>query len=241
MRWDATGGTIQREFPDRNSHTIGSEIPQSENAASVRHDNDPYIFLGPVVHHRCHQSPVLFGKVHSPGSTKPQTHFLAGLSDRGSVNQGSHFFDVVDQDPVVQGLVGVVQILKLDVFLNVRFDRPKRLEKAPLLHGNVVEAWREQPPEPETVPFLRLEGDALVEVGVVQNVPPARPDLDGCHELAAAAVPLVAGLLVDSLHRVPGGDLVAVVVVEGSGGADGRGATGGQARHGVGNGRWFRC
>mmetsp|Transcript_20442 Transcript_20442/g.47953 ORF Transcript_20442/g.47953 Transcript_20442/m.47953 type:complete len:488 (+) Transcript_20442:412-1875(+) len=96
MRWDATGGTIQREFPDRNSHTIRSEIPQSENAASVRHDNDPYIFLGPVVHHRCHQSPVLFGKVHSPGSTKSQTHFLAGLSDRGSVNQGSHFFDVVD-------------------------------------------------------------------------------------------------------------------------------------------------
>src|SRR5260370_7054860 len=48
LRRNTGTGRAQREFPDRDAHAAGAEIPQPEDTLAVCHDNKAHVLAGPV-------------------------------------------------------------------------------------------------------------------------------------------------------------------------------------------------
>ena len=85
------------------------------------------------------------GKEHSARPAEQVPVELAGLADRRRVDDRHHLLDVVDQQPVEQGLVAVVQADQEDVPLEIVRLSPVVLHGAHRLHLHRVDSRREKP------------------------------------------------------------------------------------------------
>ena len=87
-----------------------------------------------------------------------------------------HLFGVIEQEPVEENLVGVLQSAQLDVALQVVVLAVTGLVGANHLVVEGLDMGRQAPVQAEAAPFLLLERGALVEFtkARVTAVPPAR-------------------------------------------------------------------
>jgi len=96
--------------------------------------------------------------------------FLAGQAHRGGVDDGHHLLQVIGDDPVVQGLVAVLEGGEEDVFFQVVGFAPVIAHDPHHLLRHGVDARRQQPPQAQGVALLAGEGGALVEGRIVEIV-----------------------------------------------------------------------
>ena len=117
--------------------------------------------------------------------------FLAGLTDRGRVDDGHHLIQVVHDYPVEQGLVTGLKADQMDVALQVA-GLAAIVDQHPfhlLVHG--AYAGGQQPAQPQRVTFLLGERGALVQVGITKQ-------LDSSGEFSLSTV--LAGRFVLCIH-----------------------------------------
>ena len=163
MRRNATGGTVKRQFADGNAHTLSTKIAKAQNAATIRNYNDVNVRQGPVVDHRSHVSTILLGEVHTTRPAIPTAEFLACLSNSWGVDQGSNFFNVIDDDAMIQRLIAIMKILEHNILEDHAIHLPQGLHKAFLLNLQIVGPRREQSSHTKPVPLSALHGHALVD------------------------------------------------------------------------------
>ena len=169
LRRDPSRGAVKAQLPYRYTHAVDAEVAESEDATAVRDDDNPYVPLGPVVHHRGHVPAILGREVHAPRPPVQDRELRARLPDRGGVYDRGHLVHVIDEYSVVQRLVRVVYVLEYDVLpYHVRLGAYLE-EGALLLHLEIQAAGGEEAAESQTVALAPLEGAGLVEEGIVQD------------------------------------------------------------------------
>src|SRR6185437_6997934 len=93
----AGAGGIERELPDRDAHTVGTEVAKAEDALAVGHD-DQLGAIGPVGENLRDAAAVVIGNEQAARPLEDQAVFLAGKTDGGSIDQRLDFIDVVAND-----------------------------------------------------------------------------------------------------------------------------------------------
>ena len=108
---------------------------------------------------------------------------LACLADRRCIDDGQELLDVVDEEPVKEVLVPVLQCRQADVLLE-RVRLPRDIGVDPvflLLHG--AHGVRQEPFQPEVLPFLSVEGRPLRVHGMPKQPRAAVGHLGGSRAL----------------------------------------------------------
>ncbi len=163
-------GGVESELADRDAHAVGAEIAEPEDALAVGDDDHAHVVLGPVAQHvrdlpavfRRHEHPV------RPPEDVPE--LLARLPHRRRVDDRHHLLEVVEQDPVEQGLVAVLQAREDDVLAEVGVLAVEIVEHAQLLLPLRADARRQEPAQRQGVAFGQRERRALVQMRVTDQV-----------------------------------------------------------------------
>ena len=98
------------------------------------------------------------------------TVFLAGLSDRGGIDQGQHLFDVIDDRPVKESLIPIEQGEKKDVTLQRRRFLSQVCHHPIDLLRLGLSMRRQQAAKPEPVSLRFGESRPLIQFRVVQDI-----------------------------------------------------------------------
>ena len=79
---DPSARRVQRELPDRDAHTVGTQVSEAEDALTVGDDDDADVVDGPVGQHLGNLTTVLDREVHAAGTAEHVGELLARLPDR---------------------------------------------------------------------------------------------------------------------------------------------------------------
>ena len=109
MRFDAGQGGVKGQFPDRNAHTVSSQVTQTQDALTIGDDNSAHIFFRPVAQHAVNVSLIVDGDKKTTRAAVDDAKLLAGQADGRSVNDRHHFLHVLRKDAVEQTLVTILK------------------------------------------------------------------------------------------------------------------------------------
>ena len=184
---------IERELPDRDAHSSDAEIPESEDPRVVGRDDDANAAVPPVRAQDPGEVAAMLGReVHPAGPAVDVAELLAGLADRGRVHDRRELVEVVEEEPVEEGLVPVLKRREEQVAMDVIGHLAVVLERPLLLFLRSRDGVREETLEAEGLALLTREAGAFVQERVLEKREP----------------PHVHGDVLLSRHAV-GSDLVA--------------------------------
>jgi hypothetical protein len=179
VRADAADQGVEGQLADGDGQPPGPLVSDAEDALAVRDDDDVHLTVGPVPEKLGNRVAERIGDEHPSRAPVDVTELLAGLCHHRGVDDGCHLLHVLEQQPVEEHLVGVLQGTQVDVPLQVvALPLVGTIGPAHLL-GEGFQLGREEPVEAEPDPLLLGEGGALVEQLVVQQVHSGQ--LVGCH------------------------------------------------------------
>src|SRR6266545_815451 len=119
---------VQRELADRDSHAAGTEIAQAEDALVVSGQDKPYARPCDVAEQLGNAPDVVRGDPQAARSTDDMAELPAGLAYRRRVHHRSQLLQMVEQHPVEEGLVAILQRGQPDVLLKIVALTPQMLE-----------------------------------------------------------------------------------------------------------------
>ena len=169
VRVDAGTGGVQGELAHRDAHAVGAQVAQTEDAFAVGDDDDADVGERPVAEQFRHPAAVVGGDVDAARPPEDVAELHAGLTHGGGVDDGHQFVDILEQHPVEQGLVAVLEGDQGDVAVQVGgvlaqvLEHPLHL----LLHG--VHPRRQQAAQAERLALRLGEGRALVQGRVAEQ------------------------------------------------------------------------
>mmetsp|Transcript_10217 Transcript_10217/g.35280 ORF Transcript_10217/g.35280 Transcript_10217/m.35280 type:complete len:324 (+) Transcript_10217:660-1631(+) len=111
-RVEPSARAVDIELADGDAQPVHAQVSQTQNARSVRHDDGVNFLRRPVVHEGGHDSPVLLRDEEAPGLPVDQVEVLATPAHGGSVHDGGHLLEVVEENLVKEHLVPVLQTLQ---------------------------------------------------------------------------------------------------------------------------------
>jgi len=115
LRMHAGAGGVERQLAHGNSHAVGAQIAQPENALAVGDDDDAGP-VRPVAQQLCDASAVVRADKQAARPLQDVAEFLARQPYRRGVDQRLHFVDVVAQHAEEQRFVAIVQGVERDEF-----------------------------------------------------------------------------------------------------------------------------
>ena len=97
LRMDAGAGGIERQFADRDTHSIGAEVAEAQDTLTVGDDDQP-CRIGPVAQQFGDAAAVAGGNEQAARPLEDVAEPLAGEADRRRVDQRLDFIDIVADD-----------------------------------------------------------------------------------------------------------------------------------------------
>src|SRR6516165_12719951 len=105
---NAGASRIERKLANRDTHSVGAEIAEAENALAIGHDDEPGA-IRPIAEDFCDMSTIV-GRDEQPArALEDQAVSLASQSNGWGVNQRLDFVDMVANHAEEQRFVAVVQ------------------------------------------------------------------------------------------------------------------------------------
>lgn len=108
-RANSSEGSVQRQFADRNTHSLTTKISKAKNALAVGDDDHLDAPLRPVLEHLKDLPLVLEADVQALWPPVDAAVLLAGLPDRRRVHHRQQLLHVVDQELVEQPLTPLLK------------------------------------------------------------------------------------------------------------------------------------
>lgn len=93
--------------------------PQTKDALTIGDHNHLNIVERPVTEQFCHSSLVAGGDVNTAWPPEDMAKLQAGLPDGGRVNDGHQLLDIIEQYPVEEGFVAILQSNQIHIALDV--------------------------------------------------------------------------------------------------------------------------
>ena len=185
---DARAGGVEGELADGDAHAARALIAQTEDPLVVRGDNQADVVdahaarggFGPGVAEQIRDAVLVGGgDPQAPRSPHDVAEGLAGAADRRRVDNRQEFFEVLDQDPIEERLVAVLQRREPDEALEIVALSPDVLElEADLLVDRGHPRWQ-QAAQAENVPFGLVEAGVLVQERLLEKLGAGLLDLHG--------------------------------------------------------------
>ena len=116
---DASAGRIQREFADRDAHTLGAEVAKPENPLAIGNHNDPGFLVRPVLQNFPNMAAIMYGDIEAPRLAENMLELLARLAHCRRVNKRHHLFNIMHHDPVEEGFITVLQCNQVKIAFQV--------------------------------------------------------------------------------------------------------------------------
>ncbi len=121
-RADAAARGIKRKLTNRNAHAADALIAQTKNALAVGDNNHFNILLGGILQHIFNAGAVRVGDKQTTGTTVNFREVFTRCADRWRVDDWHHLFQMVIEQTVEQGFVGILNITQVNVFIVVVFE-----------------------------------------------------------------------------------------------------------------------
>ena len=170
-------GHVEAHLAHGDAHAIRAQVAQAQDALAVRHHDEVHLGLGQALEDLVDVGDVLGRDVDAAEAALDVAQLHAGLAHGGRVDDGHHLIQVVDQEPVEQHLVPVQESRQVDVLLHVVWLAEEGLVGAVQLGFQGRDARPQHAVQPQTQPLLLGKGRGLVQVGIVQELPPSNVDL----------------------------------------------------------------
>ena len=106
---DATAGAVEVELADRDSHAVGAEVAQPEDARAVGDDDGAHRPGRPAAQQLAHAATVPGRDVEPARRLEDAAELLAGLAHRRRVDQRQQLGQVVEQGALEQQLAALAQ------------------------------------------------------------------------------------------------------------------------------------
>ena len=156
-RIDARGCRVQGQLSDRDRHPAGSLVAQAQDALVVGDDDQADVVAGRP-QDAIDPADVVRGDPDPTRTPDDVTELLTGKTDRRRVDDREEFLEVLDQQPIEQGLVAVLESGQSDVPLEFIGLAPDVLQfQRNLLVDRCHTRWQE-PVQAEGVAFIGREG-----------------------------------------------------------------------------------
>jgi hypothetical protein len=110
---------VERELPDRDAHAAGTEVAKTQDPFVVGGDDEPDTGAVHVVQQLSDASGVVRRHPQPAGAPQDVAELAARLTDRRRIHDRSELVQVVDQQPMEERLVAVLQSGQPDVPLQV--------------------------------------------------------------------------------------------------------------------------
>ncbi len=165
---NAGAGGIERQLADRNTHAVGAEVAEAQDALAVG-DDDEFGRIGPIGQKLGDTAAIAGCDEQAARPLEDVSKALAGEAHRWGVDQRLDFIDVVAHDAEEQRFVAVVQFVQRHVFGEVagQFAQIGHHARDLGLHRKYVR--RQEAAQSQCVALLLGEGGALVEQRIAQQ------------------------------------------------------------------------
>ena len=162
---------VEAELADGDAHAARPLVAQAQDALAVRHHDDRGVLDARAPQDRLDLVALLVGDVEPAAAAVDVRELLAGLAHHRRVDDRHHLVDVLEDEPVEEGLVPVVERGQVDELLEVAALGLEALVGA--LHLLLDRAHRRghEAVEVQLVPLPLGEGRALVRERVEQQRP----------------------------------------------------------------------
>src|SRR5579864_1289725 len=165
---DSADKTVERKFADGNAQAADPLVPDSENALTVRDNNDVDFWIWVVAKERGNEMAQRIRNEEAARTPIDMAEFLAAEGHDGRVHDGQHLINMIEEQAIEEHFVGVLKLAKINVALEiVRLER-KRLVGADALIVERFYDWRKEAVETEDFSLRFGERGAFVERGIVQ-------------------------------------------------------------------------
>ena len=161
---------VEGELADRYAHAAGSLVAEAEDALVVGDHDEPDSGLARVAEQFRNAVDVVRSDPHSPGPAHDVAVLPTGAPNRWRVDDRGELFEVIDQQPVEERLVAVLQCRETDVLLEVVSLSPQMLELEGHLFLDCHGPPRQQAAKSERRPLLLGERGVLVDCGAVEQL-----------------------------------------------------------------------
>ena len=174
-RIDARGGRVQRQLAHRDRHPAGPLVAEAQDALVVGDDDQADVIAGgskdgvdPV--------DVIRSDPDAARASDDVAELLASKTDGRRVDDRQELLEVLDEEPVEERLVAVLECCQSDVPLEVIGLAADVLELQPDLLVDRRQAWRQQTVQAKGVALADRECGALVQERIRDQIVPAAPN-----------------------------------------------------------------
>ncbi len=169
---------IKGQLADGDAHAASALVAEPEDALAVADDDDAHGVEQRIGEDVAEPMAVGIAEEQATGLAPDLAEPLATFPDGRRVDQRQQLAEIVGEQAIEQGLVGVEQVAQEGVALEVAAERSQHPQAASRLAGQRPHMRRQDAVEPERIAFLVAEGGALVEDGSVDEVVAAQRRFD---------------------------------------------------------------
>src|SRR5439155_27217084 len=107
----------ERELAHRDGHAAGALVAEAEDALVVGHHDEAHVLEGRVARHAVDPTAVVWGDPQPAGAPEDVAELLARAPHGGRVDDGQELLEMLDELPIEERLVPVLQGREADVAL----------------------------------------------------------------------------------------------------------------------------
>ncbi|OPZ76746.1 MAG: hypothetical protein BWY77_01833 [bacterium ADurb.Bin431] len=103
------GGDVEADLADGNAHAVAAEVAQSENALAIGDHDQGDVGEGGVAEDVIDAVDVVGGDIEAAATAEEVAELLAGFANSRGVHYRQHFFEMIENEGVAEGLIPVEQ------------------------------------------------------------------------------------------------------------------------------------
>ena len=160
---DAAAGGVERQLADGDAHAADALVTEAQDPLAVGDHDHLDVLLGGVLQHVIDPVLVRIGDEEAAGTAVDVGELLTRLAHGRGVDDRQHLGQMVGQQAIEQGLVGVLDVAQIDVLVHVVAKRHELAIGAFGLLFDGLDVLGQQAFQIEAAALLAGEGAALVE------------------------------------------------------------------------------
>ena len=162
-RADTAAGGIERQLTDRDAHPADTLVAETENTLAVGHHDHFDVMVRYVLQDIVEVVPILVGDEHAARATVDFRETLTGGADGGGIDNRHHLIEMIANQAIKQGFVGVLDVAQINVLIDLGFKSLILDPRAFSLFFDGFDHFRQQAQQVEAATLFHAEGASFVE------------------------------------------------------------------------------